>query len=258
MAELKAKGNKCYAAGDYLQAIEWYTKAIDANPNEHTFYSNRSAAYFALNKFEESVDDARQCVRIAPKWIKGYYRTALSMKELLLFEEAEEILLKGLTVEPNNRDLKDLLTNVRRELSEMQTKAGRGADGKPLSPAAAAKDRGNAEFKNGMHNNAIRWYTRGIIVAKDDERDVKIACYSNRATCYAQTHNYKKVIADATKVLEMEPRHGKCLIRRGLAYEALEKYKLALEDMKLAQQVAPTPIVSQAVTRLTRNVRDIY
>tara|TARA_R110002050_G_scaffold48637_1_gene113110 strand:+ start:2359 stop:2676 length:318 start_codon:yes stop_codon:yes gene_type:complete len=98
---------------------------------------------------------------------------------------------------------------------------------------------------------------RGIIMAKDNEKDIKIACLSNRATCYAQTHNYKKVIADCTTVLESEPNHPKALIRRGLAYEAVEKYKLALEDMRKAQLIAPSPIVSQAINRLALNVRDI-
>tara|TARA_R110002050_G_scaffold48637_1_gene113108 strand:+ start:1218 stop:1562 length:345 start_codon:yes stop_codon:yes gene_type:complete len=69
-ADFKAKGNAFYSQGDYIQAIENYSKAIELNDKEHTFFSNRSAAYFALNEFEKSVEDARQCVIIAPKWIK--------------------------------------------------------------------------------------------------------------------------------------------------------------------------------------------
>ena len=86
-------------------------------------------------------------------------------------------------------------------------------------------------------------------MAKDNEVDVKIACLSNRATCYAQFHNYKKVIEDATKVLELDPKHVKALIRRGLAYEATEKYKLGLEDMRQAQAVSGgSPVISQVWT----------
>ena len=29
----KAKGNEFFKAKDYVQAIEWYTKAVDADPS---------------------------------------------------------------------------------------------------------------------------------------------------------------------------------------------------------------------------------
>jgi len=224
-----------------------YTKAIEANPNDHTYYSNRSAAHFSLNNFEQSIDYAKKCIELSPKWVKGYYRAALSLKELLLYEDSLDILGKGLKVEPGNKDLKNLQIDVQKELNEMKAKERRGPDGKKLSPADCAKEEGNELFKNGAMEKAIRWYTRGIILAKDNELEVKIACLSNRATCYAQHHNYKKVIEDTTRVLEYDPKHVKALIRRGLAYEAVEKYKLGLEDMRAAQAVSGgSPVISQA------------
>ena len=93
-------------------------------------------------------------------------------------------------------------------------------------------------------------------MSKDNEQELKIACLSNRATCYSQFHNYKKVIEDCTRVLEMDPNHVKALIRRGLAYEATEKYKLGLEDLRQAQAVSGgSPVISQAIARLTANCR---
>lgn len=100
------------------------------------------------------------------------------------------------------------------------------------------------------------FFFRGLILAKDNDQELKIACLSNRATCYSQFHNYKKVIEDCTRVLEMDPNHVKALIRRGLAYEATEKYKLGLEDMRQAQAVSGgSPVISQAIARLTANCR---
>jgi tetratricopeptide (TPR) repeat protein len=69
-AEFKDKGNKFYSQGDYISAIEMYTKAIELNAKDHTYFSNRSAAHFALGNFEQSIDDAKQCIEIAPNWVK--------------------------------------------------------------------------------------------------------------------------------------------------------------------------------------------
>ena len=47
----KAKGNEFFKAKDYPQAIEWYTKAVDADPANRVYYSNRAAAYTGKRHF---------------------------------------------------------------------------------------------------------------------------------------------------------------------------------------------------------------
>jgi hypothetical protein len=44
-SEWKAQGNAALKSKDYDKAIECYSKAIELETNNHTFYSNRSAAY---------------------------------------------------------------------------------------------------------------------------------------------------------------------------------------------------------------------
>ena len=39
---------------------------------------------------------------------------------------------------------------------------------------------------------------------------------------------------DTTKALNRDPRNVKCLIRRGLAYESLERWQEGLDDMRAA------------------------
>jgi hypothetical protein len=51
------------------------------------------------------------------------------MKEMLLFEDAQDVLLKGLKVEAGNRDLKNLQVDITKELNSMKTISRRGSDG---------------------------------------------------------------------------------------------------------------------------------
>jgi len=69
-AEAKDKGNKFFLAKQYSQAIEWYTKAVQADPTDAAFYSNRAAAYMGMNKFEEALADSEQCIKLMPNWVK--------------------------------------------------------------------------------------------------------------------------------------------------------------------------------------------
>ena len=50
--EYKALGNEAFKNKKYEEAIEHFSKAIECNPNDHTFFSNRSASYVNIGKYE--------------------------------------------------------------------------------------------------------------------------------------------------------------------------------------------------------------
>jgi Flp pilus assembly protein TadD len=54
---LKDQGNELFQTGKIQEAILSYTQAIDLDPDNHVFYSNRSAAYMkgVLNGYRISI-----------------------------------------------------------------------------------------------------------------------------------------------------------------------------------------------------------
>lgn len=62
--------------------------------------------------------------------------------------------------------------------------------------------------------------------------ELALKCYGNRAACYKQLSNFDGTIADCTAVLEHKPDDVKSLIRRAQAFEACERYKSALQDVR--------------------------
>lgn len=53
------KGNEAYQQGKYDLAITYYTKAIELNPTESVFFSNRAQCYKKLSKLEDALKDAQ-------------------------------------------------------------------------------------------------------------------------------------------------------------------------------------------------------
>jgi stress-induced-phosphoprotein 1 len=53
--EYKSLGNDAFKNKNYEQAIEHFTKAIEFNPNDHVFYSNRSASYLNLQQYSKAL-----------------------------------------------------------------------------------------------------------------------------------------------------------------------------------------------------------
>lgn len=69
-----------------------------------------------------------------------------------------------------------------------------------------------------------------------------IKCYNNRAACYKQLSNFDGTIGDSTAVLEYKPDDVKALMRRAQAYEACERYKSALQDVRQVLSYGVEPV----------------
>ena len=81
-AELKDQGNKHLKAEEFDKAIECYTQAIKLSPDEHTFYSNRSAAYLSKGDAQNALYDAIKCIDVKSDWPKGYARKGAALHSL--------------------------------------------------------------------------------------------------------------------------------------------------------------------------------
>jgi len=76
--ELKAQGNAAFQSGKFEEAVKLFSQAIELNPHDHVFYSNRSGAYASLKKYDQALEDATTCVNLKPTWAKGYQRKGLA------------------------------------------------------------------------------------------------------------------------------------------------------------------------------------
>ena len=98
-------GNQAFAQKNYEEAIEFYNKAIELNPSDATFYSNRSGCYASMEKYAEALSDAEKAIQSNPNFIKGYSRKGFALIKLGKEEEALEAYDAGLKVDPSNEQL---------------------------------------------------------------------------------------------------------------------------------------------------------
>ena len=148
--QLKDKGNKAFASGNYQRALDLYSQAIeeaqsidtvDASSNGdsspaslhpsrplpspsppssastpvHTLFSNRSAAHLALKGFPAALEDAERCIRCAPSWPKGFLRKGQALEQLLRYHDALRAYKEGLALDPHDA----LLTKSSDELTAL-------------------------------------------------------------------------------------------------------------------------------------------
>eukprot|EP00164_Ancoracysta_twista_P006057 GFYU01008357.1.p1 GENE.GFYU01008357.1~~GFYU01008357.1.p1 ORF type:complete len:207 (+),score=56.56 GFYU01008357.1:38-658(+) len=107
--KFKFEGNAAFQAKRFDIAVACYTQALEFAENDPRMLSNRSASYAGAGKYEEALADAEQCVTVASDWVKGYWRKGKALLALKREGEALTAFRAGLEIEPNNRDLQDMV-----------------------------------------------------------------------------------------------------------------------------------------------------
>lgn len=238
---LKNEGNVFFKAKDYANAVAKYSEAVDLDPANHVFYSNRSMAYAAMGKWEEAASDGQKCVNLNATFLKGYHRASNALKHLGQYEKAIQIIEKGLGHFAGNADFLKLLTELRTK-HEAAQKLARSRMGRD----EALKTEANDLFKAARFEAAIDKYTEAFEACADKRSKLALTIRNNRAACHQQLSNYPAVIEDTTEVLEYDPNNIKALLRRGLAFEGIEKYRSALADIRAVLALDPSVKMANA------------
>merc|ERR1712194_58356 len=97
----KELGNVAFAKKEYAQALDYYSGALCGDvPEKFKIYSNRSACFFQLGKYTDSLLEATKAIKENRNWSKGYFRAGRAALEMEYYEEALDMFQRGLDKEP--------------------------------------------------------------------------------------------------------------------------------------------------------------
>ncbi|KAI1262549.1 protein phosphatase 5 [Xylariaceae sp. FL1019] len=102
----KNDGNKAFAAHDWNKAVELYSKAIELNDKEPTYYTNRAQAHIKSEAFGYAIADATSAIELNPGMVKAYFRRAVSYAAILKPKDAVKDFKECTRLDPSNKDAK--------------------------------------------------------------------------------------------------------------------------------------------------------
>nr|XP_060513831.1 RNA polymerase II-associated protein 3 [Panthera onca] len=262
---LKEKGNKYFKQGKYDEAIECYTKGMDADPYNPVLPTNRASAYFRLKKFAVAESDCNLAIALNRSYTKAYTRRGAARFALQKLEDAKKDYEKVLELEPNNFEATNELRKINQALASKENSCPKGADTmiktteeekkqieqqQNKQQAISQKDLGNGFFKEGKYERAIECYTRGI--AADGSNALLPA---NRAMAYLKIQKYEEAEKDCTQAILLDGSYSKAFARRGTARTFLGKLNDAKQDFETVLLLEPGN--KQAVTELSKIKKDL-
>lgn len=56
----------------FIEAMLHYSRAVKIDPNNATYYSNRSLALLKLEQYYHAWDDAKKAIELMPNWAKVF------------------------------------------------------------------------------------------------------------------------------------------------------------------------------------------
>lgn len=185
--QFKAAGNKALQSGNITEAIENYTKAIDADGTNHVYYSNRSAAYLKKGDGNNALEDAMSTIAINPDFSKGYSRKGAALHSLKRYNDAIAAYEEGLAKFSNDAALKKGLEDVKRDKEGPPPRSFGGGGGMGAMPGMA-NPFGNQLIQKIMLNPKTRPYLN------DKEFMGKIQKLQQDPNCLAQMLSDPKVM----------------------------------------------------------------
>lgn len=201
-------GEKYREAGDNLKALDYFDKAIKADPSYAPAYTYKGMFYARIKEYAKALPNFKEAIRLIPHPklkdidIIPYVLYGFCNLELDNNEQAIQDFSKVLEINPYYSD--------------------------------GYNFQGLAYFKLGQYKEAEERYTIAIYFGKMMAGVPQNQYYLNRGRAYIMLGDYEKAIDDFTKSIELKPDAAEVYVERGSIYNFLEKYDKALNDFTRA------------------------
>jgi len=200
---IKNKGNEALASGNNESAVKLFSIAALLEPTNYIYFSNRSAAYCNLGKYQQALEDADRVVGINPQWPKGYSRKGVAHWFLNQFDEAYHAYEKGLVLEPGNELMKQGYEQAKNKVLAME-----------------ANIKGEQELAKNKPYDAMNAFDRAV---KLDPAEALYWC--NRSDANLQLGYGDRASADSDEVIRLRPNWSKGYVRKGDALLYLRRFQ---------------------------------
>ena len=105
-------GNVCYAKGEYKEALGYYQKLYELNPNSYNAIVNIANTSYNMSRFIQAIEFANMAIEKRPTSVEPYIIAGNSYIELFKNDEATGFLKKAAEIAPNSDWLCNSIANL--------------------------------------------------------------------------------------------------------------------------------------------------
>ena len=157
--------------GDYTNAIEAFSQAIDIDPKNVTAFTNRGIAFNNSYDFDSAIEDFTDAISLDPKNALAFNSRGYAYDNKKLYAQAIADFNEAIKLDPKY--------------------------------AAAHTNRGESYFNQKNYDRAISDFSEAIRLG-----NAKVIDYNNRGNAYYARGDYTRAIADYEQALKIDSRNS--------------------------------------------------
>ncbi|XP_069001507.1 sperm-associated antigen 1-like [Embiotoca jacksoni] len=245
LARLKNQGNLLFKNGQFADALEKYSVAIqgytdsgmDSPEDLCILYSNRAACYLKDGHSQDCIQDCTRALELQPFSLKPLLRRAMAYESLERYPKAYVDYKTVLQIDISVQAAHDSVNRITRLLIEQDGPEWREKlPDIPLVPLSAQQHRREDP------PSAEVLQARADKAARDAERkaEVRFSAFKQEGNDFVKKGQYQEALGKYTECLKMKPEECTIYTNRALCYLKLERFPEAKQDCDAALRLEPT------------------
>ena len=235
---LKAKAAKIN--GDYIEAVRYYSKAIDKMPGFPILYCVLGDVYRAMGKFEEAIIEYKMARWIDSLYIPAYYGLVQAYQEMGEYEAAIDTYHKFIAIHPNNPVLHSQIANLyfmkgdyERAVSYYQSALLLGPKNEGASEIAQTLGFLLQHFVENEDAAVLSFLTAYVIDTINPD------IYVGLGAAFYEKEDYENALKVYRRAIELQPTNAKIHCNLGFLLWGLGDLTEAIKEYELSIKYAP-------------------
>jgi tetratricopeptide (TPR) repeat protein len=235
--ELLTKGDEHYFADRDEEAVPYFQKVLEINPDNYEVWHKLGVALGNLGRYEEAIDSYDQAIKIKPDYDETWNNRGVALFNSGRYEEAIASYDRAVKIKPDkhetwyNRGV--ALGCLDRDKKEAIASFDRAVEIKPDDHQSLYL-RSLALYELGQYEEAITSYDRAIEIEPD-----KYEAWSNRGIALRALGRYADAIDSYDRAVEIKPDDDAAWFNRGISLDDLGRYEEAITSYDEAIKIKP-------------------
>ncbi|KAM9805264.1 sperm-associated antigen 1-like isoform 3-T3 [Syngnathus typhle] len=245
LSRLKNEGNLLFKNGQFGEALEKYSQAIQGYSEEGIdspddlciLYSNRAACYLKDGNSQDCIQDCTQALELQPYSLKPLLRRAMAYESLERYRKAYVDYKTVLQIDVSVQAAHDSVNRITRLLIEED-----GADWREKLPDIPLVPLGAQQHRREEPPTSEVLQARAEKAAKDAERkaEIRFADMKQAGNEFVKRGQYQEALGKYSDCLKIKPEECTIYTNRALCYLKLERFSEAKQDCDAALQLEPS------------------
>lgn len=111
-------GYRAYHEGRFEEAIAYYQRAVEINPDFALAWGHLGATQYRLKRFAEAEESLRRAIQVDEKYANAYYNLALVLDQLGKRREALRSCRRAVELDPNDFQAARMFRHLKQKLDK--------------------------------------------------------------------------------------------------------------------------------------------